>query len=180
MPCMLDRPRDDRQIPADLRFDRQPEGVINTQRMMCANQAMIRGGSRSSGRASGPARLAALKSHLWQKSQFRADALLWRLDVYRLGQADARRHRGDGAQSPEIAPTVYFNVPKGYESLLPYLRATSFARRSFSPAQAMFFSGAGAVALRRTVFEALAVQEHGFRVPMLTSLGATETAPRFM
>jgi feruloyl-CoA synthase len=22
----------------------------------------------------------------------------------------------------EISPTVYFNVPKGYESLLPYLR----------------------------------------------------------
>ena len=24
----------------------------------------------------------------------------------------------------EISPTVYFNVPKGYESLLPYLRGT--------------------------------------------------------
>ncbi|MEI4902420.1 hypothetical protein Q8G48_28175, partial [Klebsiella pneumoniae] len=31
----------------------------------------------------------------------------------------------------EISPTVYFNVPKGYEALLPYLRDDSALRAKF-------------------------------------------------
>ncbi len=43
----------------------------------------------------------------------------------------------------EISPTVYFNVPKGYESLLPYLRDDQALRaKFFARLHAMFFSGA--------------------------------------
>ena len=43
----------------------------------------------------------------------------------------------------EISPTVYFNVPKGYESLLPYLRDdTALRAKFFDRLHAMFFSGA--------------------------------------
>src|ERR1700727_1373860 len=43
----------------------------------------------------------------------------------------------------EISPTVYFNVPKGYESLLPYLRDDAHLRLTFfRRLQAMVFSGA--------------------------------------
>ena len=43
----------------------------------------------------------------------------------------------------EISPTVYFNVPKGYESLLPYLRDDKALRaKFFHRLHAMFFSGA--------------------------------------
>ncbi len=43
----------------------------------------------------------------------------------------------------EISPTVYFNVPKGYESLLPYLRDDRALRdKFFSRLHAMFFAGA--------------------------------------
>jgi len=31
----------------------------------------------------------------------------------------------------EIAPTIYFNVPRGYEALLPFLRADEALRRTF-------------------------------------------------
>ena len=48
----------------------------------------------------------------------------------------------------EISPTVYFNVPKGYESLLPYLRDDKALRQKFfARLHAMFFCRRGAVAL---------------------------------
>ncbi len=81
----------------------------------------------------------------------------------------------------EISPTVYFNVPKGYESLLPYLRDDKVLRgKFFHRLHAMFFSGAALSPFIWNSLDELAVQETGFRVPMLTGLGATETAPFFM
>src|SRR6201981_2449518 len=81
----------------------------------------------------------------------------------------------------EISPTVYFNVPKGYESLLPYLRDDAALRANFfQKLQAMFFSGARQSTFGWQSLDELAVQETGVSVPMLTGLGATETAPFFM
>jgi feruloyl-CoA synthase len=81
----------------------------------------------------------------------------------------------------EISPTVYFNVPKGYESLLPYLRDDSVLRgKFFGRLHAMFFSGAALSPFIWNSLDELAVQETGFRVPILTGLGATETSPFFM
>src|SRR5258708_22395285 len=81
----------------------------------------------------------------------------------------------------EISPTVYFNVPKGYESLLPYLRDDAGLRRTFFlRLHAMFCSGAALSAHIWNSLDELSVQETGARVPMLTGLGATETAPFFM
>ena len=78
----------------------------------------------------------------------------------------------------EISPTVYFNVPKGYESLLPYLRDDKALRaKFFHRLHAMFFSGAALSPYVWNSLDELSVQETGFRVPMLTGLGATETAP---
>src|ERR1700744_5253170 len=81
----------------------------------------------------------------------------------------------------EISPTVYFNVPKGYESLLPYLRDDRALRsKFFHRLHAMFFSGAALSPYVWNSLDELAVQEKGYRVPMLTGLGATETSPFFM
>ena len=81
----------------------------------------------------------------------------------------------------EISPTVYFNVPKGYESLLPYLRDDPALRaKFFARLHAMFFSGAALSPFIWNSLDELAVRETGFRVPMLTGLGATETSPFFM
>jgi feruloyl-CoA synthase len=81
----------------------------------------------------------------------------------------------------EISPTVYFNVPKGYESLLPYLRDDKALRaKFFHRLHAMFFSGAALSPFVWNSLDELAVAETGYRVPMLTGLGATETAPFFM
>jgi feruloyl-CoA synthase len=78
----------------------------------------------------------------------------------------------------EIAPTVYFNVPKGFEMLAHHLNTDAQLRRHFySRLRAYFFGGA---ALAQHTWDALdeaALKERGVRIPMLAGLGATETGP---
>jgi len=81
----------------------------------------------------------------------------------------------------EVSPTVYFNVPKGYDRCCLTARRFRVAREILpSAVHAMFFSGAALSPFVWNSLDELAVQETGFRVPMLTGLGATETAPFFM
>ena len=78
----------------------------------------------------------------------------------------------------EIAPTVYFNVPRGYDMLIGALRADAALReRFFSRLRVIFYAGA---ALSQHLWEALgelALQTLGRPVPIVTSWGSTETAP---
>jgi feruloyl-CoA synthase len=78
----------------------------------------------------------------------------------------------------EIAPTWYFNVPKGFEALLPFLRNDALLRKNFfSRLQVLWFAGA---ALPQHVFDEmkqLAFETRGEEIPFLTGFGATETAP---
>ncbi len=159
-----------------------PKAVINTQRMLCANQVMIR----------------ETLSFLKDEPPVIVDWLPWNhtfggnhnigLTLYNGGSL----YIDEGKPTPagihqtirnlrEISPTVYFNVPKGYESLLPYLRDDAPLRKKFfARLHAMFFSGAALASHVWDSLDALSAQETGVRVPMLTGLGATETAPFFM
>ncbi len=159
-----------------------PKAVINTQRMLCANQIMLRD----------------TLSFLKDEPPVIIDWLPWNhtfggnhnigLTLFNGGSI----YLDDGKPTPsgieatirnlrEISPTVYFNVPKGYESLLPYLRADEQLRQKFfARLHAMFFSGAGLSPYVWDSLDELSVQATGSRVPMLTGLGATETAPFFM
>jgi long-subunit acyl-CoA synthetase (AMP-forming) len=78
----------------------------------------------------------------------------------------------------DVAPTWYFNVPKGYEALLPFFRADEQLRRNFfSRLKVLWYAGA---AIAQHVFDEmqeLAVKTCGERVLFLTGLGSTETAP---
>lgn len=159
-----------------------PKAVINTQRMICANQVMLR------------ETLAFLKD----EPPVIIDWLPWNhtfggnhnigLTLYNGGSMylDAGKPMPGGIEETvrnlqEISPTVYFNVPKGYESLLPYLRDDPGLRaKFFDRLHAMFFSGAALSPFVWNSLDELAVKEKGYRVPMLTGLGATETAPFFM
>src|SRR5262245_15262440 len=159
-----------------------PKAVINTQRMICANQVMLR------------ETLAFLKD----EPPVIVDWLPWNhtfggnhnigLTLYNGGSMylDEGKPMPGGIEETvrnlrEISPTVYFNVPKGYESLLPYLRDDQGLREKFfGRLHAMFFSGAALSPFVWNSLDELAVQAKGYRVPMLTGLGATETAPFFM
>src|SRR5215472_12510485 len=77
-----------------------------------------------------------------------------------------------------VAPTIYFNVPKGYELLLPHLaRDGAFRKDFFSRLRMAFFTAAGLPQHVWDEFDRLAMETLGARIPMLTGLGATETAP---
>src|SRR5712675_2368641 len=159
-----------------------PKAVINTQRMMSANQVMLR------------ETLAFLKD----EPPVIVDWLPWNhtfggnhnigLTLFNGGSMylDEGKPTPGGIEETvrnlrEISPTVYFNVPKGYEALLPYLRDDSALRaKFFHRLHAMFFSGAALSPFIWNSLDELAVQETGVRVPVLTGLGATETAPFFM
>jgi feruloyl-CoA synthase len=78
----------------------------------------------------------------------------------------------------EIAPTLYFNVPKGFESLVPHLHQDKALReRFFSRLQGIFRAGAGMADHVWEALEELGLQTRGEPVPLLTGFGATETAP---
>ena len=159
-----------------------PKAVINTQRMICANQVMIR------------ETMAFLKD----EPPVIVDWLPWNhtfggnhnigLTLYNGGSMylDQGKPMPGGIEEAvtnlrEVSPTVYFNVPKGYESLLPYLRDDAALRdKFFARLHAMFFSGAALSPFVWNSLDELSVRATGTRVPMLTGLGATETAPFFM
>jgi len=156
-----------------------PKAVINTHRMICSNLQMI----------------AQIFGFLEDEPPVIVDWLPWNhtfggnhdvgIAVYNGGTF----YIDDGKPGPgsiektvrnlrEISTTVYFNVPKGYEDLLPFLRADRELRGTFFRRLGlMFYAGAG---LSQPVWDAyreLAFETCGERIIMVTGLGSTETAP---
>jgi feruloyl-CoA synthase len=156
-----------------------PKGVINTQRMLCSNQQMIR----------------QCFPHLSEESPVLVDWLPWNHTFGGNHNVGITLYNGgtlyidEGKPTPaligetlrnlrEIAPTIYFNVPKGFEEIANALEVDAQLRETFfSRVRMFFFSGAG---LSQPVWDKLdrVAQAHaGERVRMLTGLGMTETAP---
>ena len=81
----------------------------------------------------------------------------------------------------EIAPTVYFNVPTGFEMIADAMKTDALLRRTLlSRVRMFFYSGAG---LSQPVWDSLhatAEAELGERIIMATGLGMTESAPSAM
>ncbi|RCV88194.1 feruloyl-CoA synthase [Billgrantia montanilacus] len=159
-----------------------PKGVINTHRMLCANQEM----------------LASLMPFMRDEPPVLVDWLPWNhtfggnhnigIVLYNGGSLyidDGRPVPGEFettiANLREIAPTVYFNVPKGFEILVDYLKREDSLRETFfSRLNLMFFAAAGLSQHIWDELDRLAIQTLGCKVGMLTGLGATETAPSAM
>jgi feruloyl-CoA synthase len=156
-----------------------PKCVINTQRMWCSNQVMLR---------------QAL-AYFIDEPPVVVDWAPWHHtaggnhDVGLVLFNGGTFYLDDGKPLPgaieetvrnlrEIAPTWYFNVPKGFEALLPYLRDDAALRKNFfSRVKMLWFAGA---ALAQHVFDEiqeLAVQACGERILFSTGFGSTETAP---
>ena len=92
-----------------------------------------------------------------------------------LCRAQSKRQCGTCA---EVAPTVYYNVPRGFEMLLPHLQADQGVRQSlFARLQAFCYAGAALSPHVRESYERLGLETVGEVVPMLTSFGSTETGP---
>ena len=156
-----------------------PKAVINTNRMWCSNQQQMR--------QSMPV--------LADAPPVLVDWLPWNhtfggnhnfgLTVYNGGTI----YIDDGKPTPalmaetlrnlrEIAPTVYFNVPTGFEAIADAMHSDEALRKNLlSRVQMFFYAGA---ALAQPVWDSLfahAENEVGERIVMTTGLGMTESGP---
>jgi feruloyl-CoA synthase len=156
-----------------------PKAVINTHRMLCSNQAMLASGF----------------AFVTDEPPVVVDWLPWshtfgsNHNFNMVLTCGGSFYIDDGNPTPpgvpktvrnlrEIAPTIYFNVPKGYEALIAHFRADEPLRRNFfSRLKVLFYAGAG---LNQTTWDQLtqlAVETTGERIIFLSSLGSTETSP---
>ena len=81
----------------------------------------------------------------------------------------------------EISPTIYFNVPKGFEMLIPYLENEPDLRQKFfKNLRFIFYAGASLSQLIWNRLEELSVETTGKKIPIITGLGCTESGPSAM
>ena len=156
-----------------------PKAVINTHGMWCANQQQTR--QSMSVLAEGP---PVLVDWLPWNHTFGANATFG-IALYNGGTM----YIDDGKPTPaligetlrnlrEIAPTLYFNVPTGFEAIANAMKADAALRANLLSRVRMFFY-AGA-SLAQPVWDALhgaQEQEIGERIVMGTGLGMTESGP---
>jgi len=156
-----------------------PKCVINTQRMLCANQMMIR-------QMLGyfvdepPVILDWAPWHHTAGGNHDVGLVLYNGGTFYIDEGKPLPGAIDETvrNLTEIATTWYFTVPKGYEALLPHLRADAALRCTFfSKVKVLWFAGAGIAQHVFDEIQALAVETCGERILFLTGFGATETAP---
>lgn len=156
-----------------------PKGVVNPQRMLCANQEAIAQGWPFV-ETTPPETVDWLPwSHTFGGNHnffliLRNGGTLW-IDGGRPapGAIDATL-----ANLCEIAPTIYFNVPRGFELLVGHLETDGALReRFFSRLQALFFAAAALPATTRARLVAVARQAGRADLFFTSAWGSTETAP---
>ncbi|MEX3667055.1 feruloyl-CoA synthase [Paraburkholderia phenoliruptrix] len=78
----------------------------------------------------------------------------------------------------EIAPTIYFNVPKGWEELTSALETDARLRETFfSRVKVYFFAGAGLSQAAWDRLQQVTERHCGERIRIMAGLGMTETSP---
>src|SRR4030095_14143685 len=156
-----------------------PKGVINTQRMLCSNQEIIR----------------TVMGCLADEAPTLCGWLPWNhtaggnhnfgLVLYNGGTF----YIDEGKPTPglfdvtlrnlrEIPATAHFTVPRTYEMLLPHLRSDAVLRETFfKKLQLYFYAAAGLGQRFWDELRDLALDACGEELLIVTGFGATETAP---
>ena len=156
-----------------------PKAVINTQRLWCANQQQM----------------AQSMPILAEAPLVLVDWLPWNHTFggnHNFGMVvfhGGTMYIDDGKPTPalmhetlrnlrEIAPTVYFNVPTGFEAIAMAMKTDDLLRKTLlSRVQMFFYAGA---ALAQPIWDSLyesQEREIGERIVMGTGLGMTESGP---
>jgi feruloyl-CoA synthase len=77
-----------------------------------------------------------------------------------------------------VLPTVYFNVPRGFDMLIAALRSDGELRqRFFSEVKFAFYAGAALPQNLWDALEELSIKTVGRALPMVSAWGSTETSP---
>jgi feruloyl-CoA synthase len=156
-----------------------PKGVINTQRMWCSNQIMVRSALQYL-QDEPPTILDWAPWHHTAGGNHDVGLVLYNGGTFYIDEGKplpgAIEHTVRNLK--DVACTWYFNVPKGYEALLPFFRSDEQLRRNFfSRLKVLWYAGAAIAQHVYDAYQELAVQTSGERVLFLTGLGSTETAP---
>jgi feruloyl-CoA synthase len=156
-----------------------PKVVINTHRMLCANQQMI----------------AQVWRFLQHEKPVLVDWLPWshtfggNHNLHLVLRNGGTLVIDEGRPAPglversvanlaEVQPTIWFNVPRGFDMALPLLEADlALARRVFERLRVVFYAGAALPQATWERIQALARKVRGEEVWLTTSWGSTETAP---
>ncbi|HJT62575.1 MAG TPA: feruloyl-CoA synthase [Burkholderiales bacterium] len=156
-----------------------PKGVINTHAMLCANQQM----------------LAQAWPFVEDRPPVIVDWLPWNHTFggnhnFNLVLRNGGTLYIDGGKPvpvlventvknlKEIASTMYFNVPRGYDLLLPYLeRDAELRRHFFKDLDVLFYAAASLPQNLWDRLKSLAKKESNTRLAMLSAWGSTETSP---
>lgn len=81
----------------------------------------------------------------------------------------------------EMSPTIYFNVPRGFELLLPHLEEdVAFRKHFFSKCRFVLYAGASLPVNVWQRLEKLGKEECDGQLVLASSWGSTETAPMCM
>lgn len=82
------------------------------------------------------------------------------------------------ANLKSVMPTVYFNVPRGFDMLIAALRSDEeLRRRFFSEVKFAFYAGAALPQNLWDALEELSTKTVGHPLPMVSAWGSTETSP---
>ena len=156
-----------------------PKVVINTHRMLCANQQMI--------------------SQAWRFLEREKPVVLdWLPWSHTFGgnhnlnlvlRNGGTLYIDEGRPAPglveksvknllEVKPTLHFNVPRGFDMLLPFLEQDeALAREFFARLRMVFYAGAALAQSSWERLEAVARRVRDEPVWFTTSWGSTETSP---
>ncbi len=156
-----------------------PKGVINTQQMMCSNQQAI----------------TQIWPFITRRPPVLVDWLPWNHTfggnhnfnlILRNGGTlyiDAGKPAPGMFQATidnlhEVAPTIYFNVPRGFQMLAPYLEQDAeFRDHFFSNLDTIFYAAAALPQDLWERFENLSMSALGKKIAMTSAWGLTESAP---
>ena len=156
-----------------------PKGVINTHRMLCSNQQA----------------LAQLWPFISRRPPVLVDWLPWNHtfggnhNLNLILRNGGTLYIDGGKPAPgmvettvrnlrEIAPTLYFNVPRGYQVLVPFLEQdVAFRDHFFSNLDLIFYAAAALPQDLWERIEALSEAALGYKVAMMSAWGLTESAP---
>jgi feruloyl-CoA synthase len=157
----------------------KPKGVINTQRMLCSNQQA----------------LAQAWPFLEERPPVIVDWLPWSHTFggnhnFNLALRNGGTLYVDGGKPApglieitvrnlrEVPSTFHFNVPRGFEMLIPHLERDAVLRETFfRDLDAIFYAAAALPQPLWEKLEDLSILATGRRAVMLSAWGSTETAP---
>jgi feruloyl-CoA synthase len=156
-----------------------PKGVLNTQRMICSNQQGI-AQMWPFLETAPPVLLDWLPWHHTFGGNHNFNLILRNGGTLYIdsGKPVPGLIERTVANLREVSPTLYFNVPRGFDVLLPYLESDAELRETFFRKLDVIFYAAAALSdsLWRRL-EKLSLAARGETVFMASAWGATETSP---